>query len=712
MASVLAIVSKAVFEKLAPDAAPGSVVATDRYVSSHKAFSQLAKGDSIFLVTVRPPDERLWLVAILDKPRRASNAWVGTANRAPIRDITGTFKAAKGKLGMSLQTPRALAADVVAALRGGKPVKAARPAVDWAKLATAYGNAKGLDKLIRELASSSRDKRANAVVAVEANIAHQGTIYSASAPALKAIVEVLCESDAIDRAPIARLVGKIAWGTGDGKSTKAVASALAAESPRLLALLGDPDVDVRRAAIVIAARLCATDASVPATLFTRLADETDPTTRVALIVAPMFGDTPIKTWRASCEALLSGPPVDRLAAAAALAAALGAKAPQAVIAPLVAALVDPAPFEGAWNGPFSRGGVVVDLAHVVSPLGELRREVVVPAIAAALDRGATGAALVTACFGKAKAPRDPQALAPVVRDALLRAVDSEAVWGPAIDEALRRAGLPRNRNGLGMWFGRPSLFVLDREVTVAGKEQPLHAVVKAWFKGKKSASSLLAALGAQLAPRDRLDVLDEIYRGTHRIGAWQWDDEAALDAAWNEQLAAIDAPTLEAWARAGLDAATARDDAMVFRRLEALLRARPGPLDARYDAVLPTSWLEPVVHERVPRDRLERIVFDRLVSTAKQLGEPDRGWGIGFSTPAERSARFLTLCPSRPLAELILGLGALSGVWMDVEEEAAKHGAPAVAKVLAEFRKRVRRVQSYPRMREVMADWLAPAFAG
>ena len=129
MASVLAIVSKALFEKMGKDMKVGTVIDTDRYVTSNKTFDGIEDGDAIFLVTVRPPDEKLWLVGILANPKRKGTAWVAAANTAPIADVTtaikklkfesGTgIKAKKGALGMSLQTPRALTAADVTLLRG------------------------------------------------------------------------------------------------------------------------------------------------------------------------------------------------------------------------------------------------------------------------------------------------------------------------------------------------------------------------------------------------------------------------------------------------------------------------------------------------------------------------------------------------------------------------------------------------------------------
>ncbi len=110
----------------------GDVVATDRYTSKHKIFDVLAEGGSLFLVTVRPPDERLWLVAILDAPRFKGDAWIADANTTPIANITSAIKKLKfstgqgiaakpGALGMSLQTPRILTEDDVALLRAVAP---------------------------------------------------------------------------------------------------------------------------------------------------------------------------------------------------------------------------------------------------------------------------------------------------------------------------------------------------------------------------------------------------------------------------------------------------------------------------------------------------------------------------------------------------------------------------------------------------------------
>jgi len=139
--SVMAVVSKAIFEKQAPKGLTvGGVWDVDRYVSKNPGLSSVAGGGALFLITVRPPDERLWLVAVLESPELGDEGWTSPANVVPVTDITPLLprlvlatgkgiKVEKGKLGMSLQTPRVLAASDVVLLRAALGSKAtAKPA--------------------------------------------------------------------------------------------------------------------------------------------------------------------------------------------------------------------------------------------------------------------------------------------------------------------------------------------------------------------------------------------------------------------------------------------------------------------------------------------------------------------------------------------------------------------------------------------------------
>ena len=165
MSDVMAIVSKAVFEKAAGKTPTlGSVLATDRYVSANKGLAPLEGGGTLYLVTVRPPDEELWLVAVLHAPAFSGSEWVAAENTTPMTNIS-SLKASlvfengkglpttKGTLGMSLQTPRVLVASDVAVLQGalaGAPAPAPRataapPAKDVAREELA-----ALDAALRE----------------------------------------------------------------------------------------------------------------------------------------------------------------------------------------------------------------------------------------------------------------------------------------------------------------------------------------------------------------------------------------------------------------------------------------------------------------------------------------------------------------------------------------------------------------------------------
>ncbi len=150
MPDILAIVSKAIFERDARVEGElvglGDVWPVDRYNSTNKALSSLANGGRIFLVTVRPPNEQLWFVGVVDAPQFSGTAWIAKkANKLPVTNIstlrsTVEFESGKGisqegsALGMSLQAPRALTANDVEQIfalvedRAPHPVVATKPA--------------------------------------------------------------------------------------------------------------------------------------------------------------------------------------------------------------------------------------------------------------------------------------------------------------------------------------------------------------------------------------------------------------------------------------------------------------------------------------------------------------------------------------------------------------------------------------------------------
>ena len=137
---MVAIISRAVYERDLIDSRPGEVVPLAAYLSTNAALKKLEAGGRLFLVTIRPPKESLWLVAVLEQPTFDDEKWTSPPNTTPIRDITelrGQLKfengkglpSESGKLGMSLQTPRVLtAADVALLLPQLAPPKKIAPA--------------------------------------------------------------------------------------------------------------------------------------------------------------------------------------------------------------------------------------------------------------------------------------------------------------------------------------------------------------------------------------------------------------------------------------------------------------------------------------------------------------------------------------------------------------------------------------------------------
>src|SRR5262249_26271048 len=135
----MVIVSKAVFDKEAPRAKLGGVLPIKVYRSASKHLSRLDSGSRLFLVTVRPPKEALWLVAGLDGLNFDGTQWNAAKNRHPLSDISALLgqlqfesgkgiQAKKGALGMSLQTPRVLtAADSALLLAAAGAQKVAEP---------------------------------------------------------------------------------------------------------------------------------------------------------------------------------------------------------------------------------------------------------------------------------------------------------------------------------------------------------------------------------------------------------------------------------------------------------------------------------------------------------------------------------------------------------------------------------------------------------
>lgn len=140
MPDVMAIVSKAIFEKSVRNAGVGSLWSTHVYRSANKQLEKLGRDGRLFLVTVRPTakkGEALWLVGVLESPQFDGEQWTAARNQRPIANITGLIDklkfesgkglgGGKGSLAMSLQTPRALTSSDSALLLAAAPARPPR----------------------------------------------------------------------------------------------------------------------------------------------------------------------------------------------------------------------------------------------------------------------------------------------------------------------------------------------------------------------------------------------------------------------------------------------------------------------------------------------------------------------------------------------------------------------------------------------------------
>jgi hypothetical protein len=243
-------------------------------------------------------------------------------------------------------------------------------AVDWAALEHAYGPAEAVPRLLRQLRSADPTAREDALDQLLFTIVHQGTRYSATAPAVPFLVELATAPDTHHRARLVHLLAYAAVGYDhaslpDGiltldqlRSTTntpgdehvygpwALASyrAVQAALPALLPLLDDDDDRLRREmAHLLAWFPSLASASLPR-LRARLPLETERNTRVTMIVAIGLlaganDDTSDTPWLSE---LLAGPdPLLRWAAATALARLFPEHPPAAAVQELLGWVTDP-----------------------------------------------------------------------------------------------------------------------------------------------------------------------------------------------------------------------------------------------------------------------------------------------------------------------------------------------------------------------------------
>ncbi|MEU4097674.1 HEAT repeat domain-containing protein [Streptomyces sp. NPDC026673] len=193
-------------------------------------------------------------------------------------------------------------------------------AVDWAELWHAYGSARDVPDLIRDLHSGDAERIGKALDTMDGRLLHQGTVYPATAAAVPFLVHAVAH---LTRRRDELLL-LIAGAAGERETRTGVAeearARVAACVPELLPFLADDDQAVRRAAVRVAS-LAAGD-TVPEALrrlVERYAADPDPEVRAdALTALTLLDPDREAAGRRLREALEDGSAILRAAAALAL----------------------------------------------------------------------------------------------------------------------------------------------------------------------------------------------------------------------------------------------------------------------------------------------------------------------------------------------------------------------------------------------------------
>jgi len=368
--------------------------------------------------------------------------------------------------------------------------------VAWEALHHAYGPADDLPAVIRAAASTDEQEARGAVEELFSSVFHQGTVYPASVAVVPFVAELAVTSAVHHRHLLVYLLGGIADpGEAHGPDVAAVGSALAAQVPGLLALLADPDPQVREAAAYTLAQCPEMAGLVVARLRERWAVEDVALVRASLLAAGGRLD-PAGCGQWLAEALDDRQAAVRAAAALAIVWA-GLPWPDGGTDAVISAFADGDPLRG-WV--WARGDSLAELLKPFDGVGGVPAEVVAALVHAPSVEARHEAAYAVYALDKARrsAPaRLLPLLAPLLADA---------------DEQVRRAAANTVRLA-----GSAGVLVADE----------------------------LAALAAGCADRDDSDgwaAAAEALRALIQLGDPRW--RAPLLAAWRSGRAPYDAGEL------------------------------------------------------------------------------------------------------------------------------------------------------------------------
>jgi HEAT repeat protein len=440
----------------------------------------------------------------------------------------------------------------------------------WSELEHNYGDASDLPELLRGCASQDAEVAGPAVGEVFNNLYHQGGwVCSAASAALPFLIDLAAGGAVHHRPHVVELIGRLAREAvtaEPGGVDPAWQPALDAMRPRLLALLDDPDPEVRREATLVLSDGVRHPESVEA-LRRRWSAETDRTTQCDLVLA--FGVVlrwePDEVQRAELVVLLSGDDLQLgIAAVHALAGSDPAVAPQHVDM-LVRAVLDPDAAlwrDSAWIGEalvpatgrllavdpvattaltigISQGGEVdarvASLEQAGSVLSEWRTMTgaILPLLGRRLDDDTPEiryrAAALLACLGLDAKPYADHLAAlaadPAVRNSrTATTVGDAAVWALARQDDPRcLPGLVERLSGDRLGFGTAGAYHGRRPHLIM---QPgIHEVL---IPLRRHADVLLDAVTARLASAREDDVLG--WNLCDVVAAWGPAAEAALPA--------------------------------------------------------------------------------------------------------------------------------------------------------------------------------------